>query len=91
MASYVVSELKFKAPQPEVSQYTQTATLLGPMHKGWSAVANEDTRVLALKVRKVGPDGKVITKPYRFPFEALHWMVYTAAKVPDQSEPLDPK
>lgn len=89
MAKYVLQKLKFVRPQPEVSTYTITATLLGPEHKGWSAIVDEDTGVVVLKARKIGSDGKVKSEPFRFPATSIDWYTVTAAKAED--EPADPK
>lgn len=88
MATYTVSALKFVRPQPELIRDLQASTILGPLNKGWTAVVNEDSRVLTVKVRKT-VEGKVTTVSVRYPLESIDYYLVTAAKAGD--EPADPK
>lgn len=92
MPKYTVQELKFKTPISELGPKVGNTTILGPYTNGWTATADEDLRVILLKIK--GPDGsgKVTTKTYRVPFEAVQFYQVTAAAVKDAAgEPPDPK
>ena len=91
MASHVVSYIKFVRPQPELLPALQTCTILGQWTKNWSAVANEDVRVIVVKVRKMGDNGKLVTESVRYPFESIDNYKVTATAVKPGDEPADPK
>ena len=83
-----VSYVKFVRPQPELIKDLQTSTILGQWVKGWSAVVNEETGVIVVKVRKQ-VDGKVATVSVRYPASSIDNYMVTAAKA--DNEPADPK
>lgn len=92
MAKYNVQELKFSSPISELGPKVGNVTILGDYIPGWSAIADEDQRVILLKVRKNDKDGKPTLFSYRVPFEAVQFYRVTAAQVKDAAgEPPDPK
>ena len=92
MARYVVQVLKFAEPISELGPKVGNTTILGPYTPGWSAIADEDARVILLKVRKPDKTGKTVTQSCRIPFEAVQFYEVTAASVKDSvTEPSDPK
>lgn len=91
MASYTVQALKFVRPQPELTKHTQTSTILTQAQPGWTAVANEDARVIVVKVKKMNDQGKLVTESVRYPFESIDNYRVTATAVKLGDEPADPK
>jgi hypothetical protein len=86
----IVQSIKFRNPVPELLPQLSTATYLGPETKGWSAVADTETRELLLKARKTNTQtGKTTTTTYHLPFECL--MFYTATGISNTDEPGEPK
>jgi hypothetical protein len=86
----IVQSIKFRTPVPELLPQLSTATYLGVMTKGWSAIADTDTREILLKARKHdAATGKMTTTTYHLPFECLQF--YTATGMSNTDEPGEPK
>lgn len=86
----VVQALKFATPMPELLPKLGVSTFLDASTRGWSALADDDARMVILKARKER-DGKMVTVTYRLPYESIQYYQATAGKADESGEPAEPK